>query len=394
MSELYPVANLAGLTFEEEVVFGTDPAGTKARLFAAAIKAAIGQTQIPDPIQQSSGLAGDRRNVRGAKSGTLTFDLPIFTKGGSESDFMTLAKRCGATHIAVAAATAKITAGAASSFVCLTADKGNLAVGSGFVHIPASGTPCLRVIVREQADTPAPGSTTFSVNQAFSTSPSNGDSWGAVDTIVPATGYAAASFAFYGYHGYGSQAFRKKLLGSVGKWKLAPAQVGGLLSSAWEWMVDNWPTPDVAALAMAARTGNALLPVLGTIVALDDTALAVKSFEFDPGLALQWDESQAGTHGRAGALYGKPSPVLSFSPLMDVDWYTKLAAATAHEFFFCKFVGSTDAVALYVPAFEIVEMGEEDDGQNVRGAPKTHVVDPGLTAEGTQIPVYSLAITH
>lgn len=395
MAAIYPNANIKGLTYIEETTFGTDPGGSPARYWAGAIKAAIEPAMIPDPIQQSSGLAGDRPRIRGAEGGKLTFEAPLYTYGGNESPFIALAKRCGCSHIAVAASVEKITGGTATTIVCLTADKGNLAVGVGLMHLSALGTSSLRFITREQVDTPAPGSTTFTVNEAFATTPVVDDSWGATDTLIPATGVQAKSFTFHVYEGgVTANSIRKTMSGCVGKWKLNSMAAGALMNVAWEWMVDNFAPPAAATLAMAARLGSTPLCALGATVHVADAAIAIKSLDFDPGLALQWDPSHGGAQGRAGAFYGKPNPVIAFSPLMDVDWWTRLTAGTALEFFYTKHVTATDAMGIYVPAFEVEGMGEEDDGALVRAAPKLHVIDGGLNADSTQLPMWSVCVTH
>lgn len=393
MAALYPDAKVKGLTYEEETTFGTDPDGSKTRLWVGGIKAALDQDMLPDIVQQSAGAIGDRHHIRAGEKGSLTFEQPIYTIGGSEAPFIALAKRCGMTHVAIAAAAGKVTGGAETTIVCATADKGNLAVGAGVMHIPVIGTASMRFCTREQADTPAPGSTTFTVHKAFTTTPVNGDGWGATDTLMPTTGVQAKSFAFCEYEGYGSHAVKKALAGCAGKWKIAKAEAGGILTASWEFMIDNWAISE-AALAMAAKTGSDPLTILGATVQLDDTAFAIRSLEFDPGLALQWEASQAGTHGRAGAFYGTPTPSLSFSPLMDVDWWTKMSAATGHEFWWDRTLTSTNGCGLWVPEFEVVGMGEEDDGQLLRAAPKLHITDAGRNADGTQLPMYAIAMTH
>lgn len=394
MAVLYPPTNIAALDVVEESTFGTDPGSGYTRYWVEGLKAEVSQDMLKDLFQNSSGLAGERPMIRGAEAANAKFGMGIYTVAGSEAPLIALAKRYGATEISVAASSSKITGGTSTTFICLTADKGNLCVGSAFIHKPASGTDSMRFIVREQTDSPAPGSTTFTVDRDFATTPLNGDSWGAVDTLVPYVGGQTYYHTMHAYLGHSTQVVRKAIMGCTAKWKFEKADVAGLLKASFEVMSDNWTLTTGTAKAMAARTGNDPFVILGMLVYLDTSALAIKSFDFDPGLQPQWDLAQGGTHGRQGVFFGIPTPSVSISPLFSSDWYTAMQAGTKYKLGIQKFTAYNNAFGLFIPAVEVTECTEEDDGGFQRSAPKLHIVDGGLTTEGTQLPMWCIAMSH
>ena len=90
-------SDLAGIAYKEQSAgFATTATGDFTLMRGARnIKFAPGLTMHEMGYQKTSDMRGPDASVVGGYGGTLSFEVPIATGGGSEAPIMALMKNCG-----------------------------------------------------------------------------------------------------------------------------------------------------------------------------------------------------------------------------------------------------------------------------------------------------------
>ena len=385
-------SDLAGIRHVEESTFGTDPgSGYLTLLTAQNIKFTPAVSMHPVGYQKSSDMRGPDADVVGGKGGTLSFDMPLCTEGGSEAPVMTMMKRCGMSITSVAAGTGDITGGDINgdTFTVAVANIGNLAVGVAVMHVPQSGLPSLRFIDAKSGT----ATITFTVNASLQVKANAGDSWAAVDTIKASSGTPGAYNTFLVYQGQGStDRLCWTLSGCAGTFKINTTDANALPMVSFEFQVDTWADSE-ANLARAAYAGNAPVPLLGDQLLINGTATDTRSVGLDPAMAMSPIPATSGTNGRSGFFYSGSEPNVEIAPLHDTAWLTKLEAGTTFDLMFSSVTSSTNAWGFWCPKTQVSSYETADSDGLLRGGMKFRVLDPGADAAGTLIPRFAIAVT-
>jgi hypothetical protein len=340
-------------------------------------------------------------DVVGGKGGTLTFNTPIRAGAGSGSPFVALAQYCGATKYSVTLATAHITGGTSVTFTISTANAHAHGltlsmIGAGLLHSPATGTSGTKSMRHATRITVASNVMTVTVNQAFATTPTAGDSLLGTDTLIPHEGSPSKYLSLRHYLGEGStDRYLWTCNGCAATWKMPSVEAGALPMASFEYQVDNWTDAETSAstAVLAADSFSAAKPVLGDALYLEGTQTDVKSVEFDPGLTLVPLRSTYGSHGRVGWKYVASEPVVNFVPYHDIDLVTAWEAATQKAILFESLDGST-GWSLYIPETQITAYSLQDDEGIFRAGLTLKVIDPGRNADTVTYPKWAITVTR
>jgi len=387
------ISNIAGLTFEEESTFGTDPASSPTALRAYNIKFVPSQEMLPAEYQKPEDMRGQDASIVGAEGGTLTFDVPVRGGEGSEAPVISLLKRMGATTSTITAGSGVIDSGTSTTFVVTDAEASTagFAVGQGVIHVPASGTDSIRFIERVAS---AAGDTTITVNSAFATTPSSGDSFDGSDTIRPQSGNPDKTFSFTLYQGQGSTDRLKWVIaGCSGTWKLNTVEAGKVPVISFEFQADNWADSE-SNTTLADDTLNAAGPVLGDCFYVDGTAVDTRSVAFDPGLEMTAEVSTCGDNGRQNWIFTNSVPKLEINPLHDVDWITKWEGATAFDANFTSYVAADRCWAVWLPSAQLLTYALEDSDGIQRATMDIQGMDPGKNTDDANLPLWAFMVAH
>jgi len=393
MAALHIIAKQGGITREDEADFGVDPDVAAVRLHRAEnIVFKPAQNMIPVNAQKTGDMLGAEPFIVGGLGGELTFDLPLHTVSGFESPTVSLLQACGGKLISVAAGVGLVTGGAAATMQMLTASLGNIAVGCGIMHNSALGVDSLRFVERVQPATPGALDTTIHMSQSFGAVPAAGDSWTAVDTIVPSSDLPTWQ-SFHVFAGSGATDILEYVLsGCSGIAVIKPTEAGALPMVTFTFTVGNWSV-SAATLAQTAFAGNEAAPLLGDSFYMDGVAVATKSLGFNMGLEMIPLAATSGSQGREGFKHINSVAKLEILPRHDITLITKWQAGTIFDAMFVSMQSLTNAWGLWIPAAQILSYENGDVDGLLRPTMDIQATDLGVTTELTQIPQWAIAIT-
>ncbi len=385
-------SDLAGIQYKEQSDFATAATGSFTLMRGARnIKFTPGLSMHEPGYQKTSDMRGPDPSVVGGYGGTLAFEVPLATAGGSEAPVMALMKNCGVTQINITAGTDTITGGTTSTLTIGVGDIGNIVVGVGMMVVQATGTPSLRFVTRV-----ADGATTtltLNTDMENGTAAANGDDWTAVDTLVPKSGEPTAYMSFKVYQGQGStDRLLWTLNGCAGTFSIPAVDADTLPVVAFEFMVDVWADSE-ASVAQANVSGNVPVAILGDKFFVDGTATLTRSIGFNPGMVLNPILATSGSNGRSGWFYSTSDPLLEVLPLHDTAWTTKMETPSTFEAMFASYTSSTNAWGLFVPKVQVVADDKTDSDGLLRETMTLKACDPGATADSDLTPRFALCIT-
>lgn len=389
MAAVKVLSDVRGLDFAEESTFSTDPGShTAIRAFDIEFEPA---RRFHDVMHaKSEAFRGPDARVPGGKGGSLRFKMYLRSKSGTESAALSLMKRCGATLASCAAKASKVTGGTGSTITLLDADASDISVGMAVYHIPASGTNSVRFVKRKQS---SGGTTTLTLNAATTTTPTNGDSLAAIDTITPTAGDPAKTFSFCVYVGDSAgDTIKWTLTGCTGRWSLDTIEAGALPVVSFEFQVDSY-SYSTGSLTQSADTMDAARPVLGDKLYYGGSAVDIRSLSFDPRLEFGAIDATSGSNGRQGWTFFGTSPAATITPLYDSAHLDDLEACTMRDAMFESTYSSTSAWAWWISGAYIDEAKAQNSNGLVRNEISLVGRDPGKNADGTAYPIWALAVT-
>jgi hypothetical protein len=218
-----------------------------------------------------------------------------------------------------------------------------------------------------------------------------GDSLYAVDGFVFAGPCEPSKYlTFRVYQGDGDLLWT--CTGCAGTWKIDSVGANALPMISFEYQIDSWVLT-AAALAASTDTYSAVHPLLGDAIYLDNTALATAEFAFDPGVEMVPLSSYSGANGREGWFYKHSAPKIGIKPYFDIAWWTGMSAGTTYQLAMTSIKNELSAWGVYAPAIQVVKLPEDAVEGIVALKPEILVTDPGSSTEGTEIPLYAIAIT-
>jgi len=400
MTARYIVSEYKALSWVEESTFGTDPGSGYTAMRASNIS-------IPEMIQEmlSAGFSksederGPDKAIPGAKGGKFTFDVPLRGGGGAASVLTNLMEHCGTLKTSQVVKTGLIDGGSSTTFYMTTTDCADLAVGQMVMHVPATGTKSMRLITKVITGTPSQ-SNTYTVNAAFSTTPSSGDTLAAMDTITPKTGCISKSFTFKVY--LGQSATDRLLLSLCGcciSWKLKTTEAKKLPVVEFSVSYDNW-TATESNTTQVADASPVAYPVISSKLYVAGVAADTKNIGFDPGLKLDEYLATSGANGRQNWFASESEPKIDFEPLHDSALITGMSAATIYDLLFESIKDADEAWGIAVHAAQIEKYGLGPDGKLLRAKIEWGVTDPGKADADTgnsnvtaNIPKWAIGIT-
>ena len=386
--------NLRGLGFAEETVFGTDPTGQVAiRSFDSSFEPKPNMIDVP--FTKTEPLRGPDARIKGGLGGTLKFKSYLRAYPGYECPCLSLMKRMGATLYSCAAGSGKVTAGTSVTIRALEGDLASItAIGQAVLHVPVSGTTSLRFVTRIQLNTPTGNDTTITVNAAFATTPGVGDSFAAVDTIMPTAGDPAKYFSFNFWQGSnaGSDCIKWIVSGCSGKWALDSVTAGGIPVISFEMECDNYSFSE-AGTTTAADAVAPGRPILGDKFMVDGAATDIKSLSFDPQMEMVVLDAVSGSNGRSGFTFVGCSPKMEVDPLHDTGWQTKLEVPTMFDAQFESIFSATSAWGIWIPGAYVDACPEEDSNGIMRRKLTIVGRDPGKNTDSAVYPLWALAVT-
>lgn len=394
MAERKIPIHLRGLEFKVQASWAAgDPGGAFTELRALDVKFTPGLTMHKPGYQKPEAARGPDAAIPGAKGGTLTFKTPLRGGAGATSAFATLAQYCGATITKRADDAASVDSATSSTIIIDNATHATT-VGD-LIMVSGSGTDTqIRAVTRKQEGVPA-SQTTLDIEPDWADTPANGDSLYAMDTIYPTIGEPSSYLCFYGFSGQGSTDRHKwTLTGCAGKWKLATTGADAVPVIEWEFMIDAWASSE-ASTTQDADAYNPAHPMLNDPFYVNDSAVKIASFGFDPAMDIQPFTAQSGTHGREGWLaLHDGEPALEYMPYWDVDWVSRFENATEFSVFVESIYDTDEGWAIWCPKVQVLTLEEDDVGNKHTGSKMTFEVnDPGKNADSTNLPLWAIGIT-
>ncbi len=399
MTERKILAHLGAVTIEEEITFETDPASSPVRIrLARNIAAKLGQTMIPVEGQKSSDMRGPDPQVVAGKSGTIAFEVPLFTVDATESPIIAILKRMGMELRSTTASAGTVTGGTSTTIEMADADAATAGldaavaanIGKAVHHDSAAGTNSVRFV---ESIAEATGTTTITVNGAFTSTPVSGDGVLAMDVVIPKGGDPDKTFSINAYLGEGStNRLKLQCTGCAGTWKLVSVGPKNLPAIAFEFQISKWVKSE-ASLAQTDAAGNRPRSILGAIMLVDGVAMKTRVVEFDPGITVEEIES-FNENGRQGWNHADSVPVLGFTPLHDIDWITKWEDETTFDWMIQRIYGDTDAWALWCPEVQVVDHDTEEAAKLLHSKMAFQICDPETNADDAEIPLYAFAMSR
>lgn len=388
-------SDLKGMQWDIETPFGT-LAGSMATLHRAQnINFVPAVNMHPVEASHTTGQRGPEASLVGGKGGTLTFEVPLHTMGGSESPIVSLARACGCTRISVAAGAGKVHTGSTTTTVVIEdIDIGNIVVGVGFLLDPVVGDSSIRFI-KDIASPAADSTCTTNFAWGGTVTPAENDSWVAVDTLIPSLNVEPDTYmAFDVYQGQGStDRLKWALTGCAGKMAIPSTDADGLPIMSFEFSVDSW-VASAANLAQTTYAGQEANPLLGDTFYMDGVGVATKSVGFDPQFTVNPLLATSGANGREGWTLPTSMGKLDILPrhdldLINTDWLTP----TLFDATFVSHSADDDAWALWIPKAQILsyELGESEGIE--RPTMEIQATNPGVDADNNFLPQWALAIT-
>jgi hypothetical protein len=347
-----------------------------------------GREIVPINVQSVWPNRGPKAVIAGAQGGTLTFKTVMRGGNGAESPTSKLLKNSGYTRTTHADKAAVVTGATSSTLIALTAGFSDVNVNDMVLVKGGSTAAQIRMVTRKQLLTPDGTHTTLSVAPQFSATPIAGDTLYAMDTFVPSQGEPTKYLAFYYYPGaYASAGTSPYYLiqGCAGVCKMGTTKTGGVPYLEWTFQVDAWSYVNAAAPALTVDAFAAVHALLGDPLTIDNAAVAVADFGFDPGMVLNPYTSTAGTNGRAGWMYSANDPKLDFTPYFDNDWIsTKFSSAGNFSVLMESIKSQTQAWAVWAPKCYATDVALADAGNgHLASKPTCLLADPGLDGGGT-----------
>jgi hypothetical protein len=245
-------------------------------------------------------------------------------------------------------------------------------------------------------------SAALTTEPSWASNPTTAADWMACDTFKPSTVEAPNYCSFRVYSGDGGTAVHMWTLYScVATWKLATAEAGKLPMIEWEVVCDYWADSGATATTHTTDTYSTCQPMLGATVYIDNTAVKVKNFSFDPGVSVIPYTSTEGTYGRSGWLAGAKSPKVSFIPYHDVDWITRWTAGSVVQISLEVVKDSNDFWGIFIPRAQVVDIKHEDLGNKLLSTTPTLKVLDAQTGTDTldatpttvKLPTYMIAVS-
>ncbi len=404
MSVLKIPGDVIGLTWVDQASWaGGDPGAGYANLAAFDISLSPEISIVPQVVQRSSQHGGPEQGIIGGYGGKLSFKLPLRGKGSlSESDFISLASKCGFSLRNNAADVNAVTGGSTSTIIGVDADLAGYEIGDAvFVSIAATSTNEIRFVSSIERDKAGSGSTTLTVEPNFTGAAAANDDLLAIDTLVPDHAEASEYLCFQVFYGESGSAEKYTLTGCAGTWKLGSTSANALPYVEFEFMCDSWVRAGTASYTPTADQGADPFPLLGDIFYIDDSAVAIDNLAFDPATKIQPYTATSGTNGRAGWLAHGEEPKVEFMPYYDSDWQGKLIAGTTFQAAFESVKSSSNAWALYLPKCQLSSLSMENASNEHIGNKGdvmslyagTAIDDDNGTPTTVEVPRFSIAVS-
>lgn len=235
------------------------------------------------------------------------------------------------------------------------------------------------------------GNSTITVNRAFDITPAAGHSVEYSASLQPTSG-VTKTFTIHAYGGQGTtHRFRLVATGCAVMFKLATTGPKALPVLEFTANISSWSYSETN-LAQTDLAENAPVSILGGLVYINGSAVAVRSIGFDPGVAIAEIES-LDTNGRSGWNCSNSVPKIDIGLLHDTDILDKWSNNTEVSIEFNRYTDALNCWGFWIPKAQIVKAPHEDAGGILGIKPEILVVDPGSNADGTLYPLWNFAMS-
>jgi hypothetical protein len=383
------VKRCKGLQYAEDTSFTV--AGTPTtNIRAHEIEWTPDVSMLPVEHQKSMANAGPDVSVIGGLGGELKFKHYLAPRLDIDCAFIALASYSLHGHGSDDVVDGVGTGSAAGTLVVTDADY-HPADGDGII-IKSSAVSQIRWYYKRLT-------TTGTIEPNWATTPSNGDDIIASKSLVPIA--LATSSALGEPSKYVSFDILEEddqvttLSGCCGTWKLTTSTANSFPVIEWIYKVDRWSRSGSSGMAAWTCSEAAPKPLLGDTFYINDTATAIRSIAFDPGLEVVAMEATSGAHGRSGWHYVNSTPKIEIELIFPAAFFDYWAAGTTSQLAINSIAASGAGWGLYIPKAQIVKGTTGDINGLVSLKPEILICDAGFNDSivPVQLPSWTLTVS-
>jgi hypothetical protein len=348
-------------------------------------------TMLPVEHQKSLSNAGPDVSVIGGLGGELKFKQYLAPRSDSDCVFAELAKLTAVHQHDLDATADSVDAGSAAGTLVMH-DAGYFPADGDGIIIKSSAVSQIRWLYKT-------ATVTGTIEPNWATTPSHEDDTLASTSFVPmnAGSYSANILgepsAYLSFDILDEDDQVTTLSGCAGTWKLATATANSLPTIEWTYKVDRWSRSGTGAATAWTCSEATPRPLLGDSFYVNDTATAIRSIAFDPGMEIVPIDATSGTHGRAGWYYVASNPKIEIELLFSGTIFDYWASGTTSQLAINSISAAGVGWGLYIPKAQLIKGTQGDINGLVSLKPEIQICDAGFNDEVSPVKIPDWCLT-